>query len=169
GSAFSLAADLNCSASVCSTQVLDGGSVTLSALGVEGFELEAWSGLCAGSPSDCTIVVDDDVSLSVSFIPIGNQVGSVLVNWSAPVEREDGSPLLADDILSYTVYYGQKSGEYSDAITVELTGGFVPTSVTLEDLEEGMTYYIAGITVDANGVSSQLSNEIQRTASSILQ
>ena len=167
GSVSSLAADLNCSAGVCSTQVQEGKKITLSALSSNAYDFESWSGQCAGSGADCSIIVESDVGLSASFSPPpeATQMGSIFVTWSAPLEREDGSPLPSGDIRSYTIYYGQMRGEYSDSLTLEVSAeGSVPTSATLQSLEKGNTYYVAGITVDTNGVSSQLSNEIVKTA-----
>jgi hypothetical protein len=167
GTVTSLAADLNCFESVCSALVQEGKKITLSALSSDGYDFGSWSGQCAGSSADCSIVVESDVALSVSFkpTPVTTQAGSISVTWSAPSQREDGSPLPSGDIQSYTIYYSQTSGLYSDAITVaKMDGASVPTSATLQSLEKGSTYYIAGITVDTNGVPSQLSNEIIKTA-----
>ncbi len=165
GSVSSLAADLNCSAGVCSTQVQESKKITLSALSSAGYDFESWSGQCAGSSSDCAIIVESDEALSVNFSPVVTQAGSISVTWSAPLEREDGSALSPGDIQSYTIYYGKMSREYSDSLTLEANAeGSVPISATLQSLEKGSTYYVAGITVDTNGVSSQLSNEIVKTA-----
>jgi len=165
GAVVSLAADLNCSAGVCSTQVQEGKKITLSALSSDGYGFESWSGQCAGSSPDCAIIVQSDEALSVNFSPVATLAGSISVTWSAPVEREDGSALHLGDIQSYTIYYSQTSGVYSDAITlVKKDDGSVPTNVILQNLEKGRSYYVAGITVDRSGVSSQLSNEIAKTA-----
>jgi len=147
--------------------VQEGKKTTLSALSSDGYDFGSWSGQCAGSSADCSIIVESDVGLSVNFspIPMATQTGSIPVTWSTPVKGEDGSPLSPGDIQSYTIYYSQASGVYSDVITVaKMDDGSVPNSATLQSLEKGSTYYVAGITVDANGVPSQLSNEIVKTA-----
>jgi hypothetical protein len=165
GSVASLAADLNCSEQLCIAQVQEGSKITLSALPFAGYELGSWSEECDDGSSDCAMIVASDVMLSATFNPVADQGGSILVAWSAPLEREDGSPLSAGDIQSYTIYYSETSGEYRDAITVtKIDNGIVPTSVTLHSLQKGSSYYVAGITVDTKGVSSQLSNEIVKTA-----
>ncbi|MBL4606360.1 MAG: InlB B-repeat-containing protein, partial [Pseudomonadales bacterium] len=68
GSAFSLAADLNCSASVCSTQVLDGGNVTLSAQASEGYQFDGWSGACSGT-GNCELSINGNKAVTAQFSP----------------------------------------------------------------------------------------------------
>ena len=79
------------------------------------------------------------------------------VNWSIPTEREDGNTLAQSEIAEFVIYYGREPRVYDGAESVQ------GTRINCSDLGlvDG-TYYIAGITIDTNGVTSQLSNEITR-------
>jgi hypothetical protein len=74
---------------------------------------------------------------------------SLLVGWEANTES---------DLAGYTVHYGYESGSYSSSIDV----GKV-TSYTIEDVSQGMTYYIALTAYDTSGNTSEYSDELSAT------
>lgn len=83
------------------------------------------------------------------------------LRWTAPDEREDGSDLPSTEIKSYTIFAGTTSGEYTRQVEV-VDATEVPCSAF--EITEYVDHYFAGITTDTNGLKSQLSNEITRTA-----
>jgi len=55
------------------------------------------------------------------FNPGGGGTGSapsgvLAINWVAPTEREDGTPLILSEIETYNLYYGSSPGDYQDTI-----------------------------------------------------
>jgi len=40
------------------------------------------------------------------------QRGTLAINWVAPTEREDGTPLILSEIETYNLYYGSSPGDY---------------------------------------------------------
>ena len=82
---------------------------------------------------------------------------SVVLNWVAPDENEDGTPLT--DLAGYRIYYGTSSRDYTGM--VELNDPF-DTSHTLS-LASG-DYYVAMTALDQEGNESAYSNEVLKTA-----
>lgn len=80
------------------------------------------------------------------------------LSWYAPTEREDGTPLEPSEIKEYVIYRGVEPGVYINAART------TTTNISCEALkaQPGVNYF-AGITIDTNGVTSRLSNEITRT------
>ena len=79
---------------------------------------------------------------------------SAVISWSTPTQYEDGSTLAPSDILTYTVYYGTSSGNYTKQVTVAPPN----TSVTISGLSG--TYYFAASTTTTEMEESALSSEI---------
>ena len=79
------------------------------------------------------------------------------VSWRVPTKREGGQDLARSEIKEFIIYYGRESRVYDGA---ESTEGTVMSCADL-GLPSG-TYYIAGITIDTNGITSQLSREVTR-------
>src|SRR4051812_27321268 len=73
--------------------------------------------------------------------------GSVSVAWDASPEP---------DITSYVVLYGRTPGTYTQRITVPSS----TTTARLDGLAEGERYYIAVAAVNAEGLQSDPSNEV---------
>lgn len=86
--------------------------------------------------------------------------GSISLEWAAPVAREDGTPLQLSDIGGFRIYYGETRGNYTSYIDVP---DGTAQSVTLRDLPVG-TYYLAMTTYDINGLESDLSSSVMKTA-----
>lgn len=75
---------------------------------------------------------------------------SVRLTWVA-----SSSP----DAVGYNVYYGLESGFYTEMLSV--TGD---TTLNVDDLEDGLTYYFAVTAYDSSGLESGLSNEASYVA-----
>lgn len=90
-----------------------------------------------------------------------NQVtaSGVTLTWTAPVAREDETPLSLAEIGGYRVYYGAKEGEYPNRIDVQ-DGSAV--RAMLSDVPPG-TYYIVVTTYDTAGRESEYSNVVVKT------
>jgi len=84
-------------------------------------------------------------------------LSSVALNWVAPSENVDGTPLT--DLAGYRIYYGTTSGEYDGM--VELNDP-ADTDHTLS-LASG-DYYVAMTALDQAGNESAYSNEVLKTA-----
>ncbi len=78
------------------------------------------------------------------------------LTWVAPSEREDGSGLSLSDIDGFRVYYGTKSGEYSN--TIDINNRTV-TQMALDSIPSG-TYYVVVTTLDTDGRESIFSAEV---------
>jgi hypothetical protein len=72
--------------------------------------------------------------------------GQITLEWD---------PVTHPDLAGYMVYYGTFSEDYDESIDV---GNY--TSVTIEGLEEDVTYYFSVTAYSANGEESEYSNEV---------
>ena len=84
-----------------------------------------------------------------------SSVSLMRVNWVAPTENVDGTPLT--DLASYRIYYGLFSRSYTDQVAVNNSAA---TSFSVA--VPGGTYYVAMTAIDGEGNESGYSNEIQR-------
>ena len=84
------------------------------------------------------------------------QTGSVVLNWTAPVARADGSALAMSEITGYAVYYGKSAGNYPNARDINDGSD---TSVTITNLPPA-TYYMVVTTRDSGGRESSYSSEV---------
>jgi hypothetical protein len=83
--------------------------------------------------------------------------GTVTLSWTAPTENTDGSTLT--DLDSYTIYYGQESGNYTNEVQVTNAG---LTTFVLENLTPDTYYFV--ITASNNvDMESDYSNEVPHT------
>lgn len=93
--------------------------------------------------------------------------GSVCLEWRAPTQNTDGSPLT--DLESYRIYYGSASREYD-------TDNFIPVPSDLTELTTGavvvpnpgpgggeVQMYFAMTALDEEGNESAYSNEVLKT------
>ncbi len=85
------------------------------------------------------------------------------LDWTIPVVREDGTALPLDKISGYKIYYGTRSGDYTDSLNLvpakDSTGKAI-TDYNLASLPHG-TYYFTMTTVDTAGRESLYSNEVK--------
>ena len=79
------------------------------------------------------------------------------INWVAPSEREDGTPILLSEIAGYRIYYGTSVGEYSNPINILDS---TATAAELDSLSLSGSYYIVITTVDLDGRESSFSKEV---------
>lgn len=167
GSVVNLANNINCTNKVCEHLIEAGAQLNLMATAIEGYVFDHWQYQCAGITSqECQIRMNADVKVSAVFVEASEKLGNISVTWKEPTEREDGSTLASSEIQQFVIYYREnQSDPYTGAerITVEDDGsGSVSTQLVINNLEVGKSYYLAGITVDTNGISSKLSNEIMK-------
>ncbi len=82
--------------------------------------------------------------------------GSVTLNWTAPSENEDGTPLV--DLAGYRIYWGQAPGNYPNSETIN--NASISTYV-VDNLAPG-TYEFVATSFNAFGVESAFSNSITK-------
>lgn len=85
--------------------------------------------------------------------------GSTTLNWSAPLDRADGSSLAPNEIGGYRIYYGTAAGNYTSQIDVTDS---TSASMTVSNIPVG-TYYFVMTAYDGSGRESAYSGEISRT------
>ena len=89
----------------------------------------------------------------------GTGTGTGTLNWAAPMEREDGSPLVLSDIGGYRVYYGVQPGIYQGVISINDP---TATASQLAGVPQGI-YFIVMTVVDSAGRESVFSPEVRIT------
>lgn len=88
--------------------------------------------------------------LQVRNLRITTEGTSVFLGWD---------PLESSQLKGYNIYYGTTTGRYIQRKTVERT----TTSLSLRDLPEGTTYYVAVRAVNVNDEESAFSQEVAVT------
>ena len=130
------------------------------------------SGRLSGTPTDSHVNTYSGIIISVtdgtdtaslgtfSIIVSGTetQTGSVTLNWTAPVARTDGNPILMSEIAGFTIHYGTSTGDYSNRLSIDDGSA---TSASIADLQVG-TYYLTVTTRDSEGRESDNSAEIAK-------
>ena len=81
------------------------------------------------------------------------------MSWTAPTEREDGTPL-GDELAGFKIYYGQSQNQLSEIVVLNNPG--LPTYV-VEGLEEQSTWYFAVSAFDVDGRESARSTVASKT------
>ena len=92
-------------------------------------------------------------SVTVSQAALGN----VTLNWVAPTQNSDGSPLT--DLVGYKIYYGTSSRTYDHEIQIDNPG---TTTYVVDNLVPN-TYYFAATSLNSSGIESDYSGEAVRT------
>lgn len=82
--------------------------------------------------------------------------GEVTLTWTAPLTRVDGSSISLSEIQSYEVVYGPNPDQLNQTVKVDGSN----TGTTISGLESG-TWHFAVRTIDASGVSSELSDTVE--------
>lgn len=105
-------------------------------------------------------VTDGTASASLASFAItvqspGNLSGTL--SWTPPTTDAYGNAL--SNLAGYNIYYGPQSGTYSTTIRLSNPG---LTRYTIEGLQAG-TYYFAVSALSANGIESDLSDEVVGT------
>jgi len=86
----------------------------------------------------------------------GATTQGVALSWTAPVEREDGTPISMSEIAGYRVYYGTSEGNYPNEIDIADSYNM---QATLSNLVSG-TYYIVVTVYDMDGRESAYSQVV---------
>ena len=63
---------------------------------------------------------------------------SLQLSWTAPVAREDESPISMAEIAGYRIYYGTETGNYKQTIKID---DAYTDSIILDELIATDTYY----------------------------
>ena len=82
--------------------------------------------------------------------------GTITLNWSAPTQNEDNTPLV--DLAGYRIYWGNSPGSYPNSVTIDNPG---LTTYVVENLGPG-TYYFVATSFNSSGVESEKSNPVTR-------
>ena len=96
-------------------------------------------------------------ALSAAPGDVPASAATVTINWQAPTENSDGSPLT--DLRGYKIYYGATAGNYSSNIPIPNPG---LTTYVVENLPPGR-YYFAVTSYNSQGVESAMSPEVVAT------
>ncbi|MCB1686425.1 MAG: hypothetical protein R3E82_01290 [Pseudomonadales bacterium] len=86
-----------------------------------------------------------------------SMLGQVSLNWVAPAQNVDGSPL--NDLAGFRIYYGISSRAYTDVVDISNPNA---TSFVLQQVQGD--YYFAMTALDGDGNESAYSNEVRKTA-----
>lgn len=148
---------------------VDGDTLTFSVNNLPSWaSFDASNGTLSGMPLIGNIGVDSNISISVSdgqdsaslpqFSISVNQtsMGSVTLNWVAPTQNSDGSPLT--DLAGYNLYFGSTQGNYPNSIHINNPG---LTTYVVENLAPA-TYYFVATSENSAGIESHYSNEVTR-------
>lgn len=113
-----------------------------------------------GTYSGITIRVSDGeatTSLTAFAIAVTEvATGSASLSWTPPTENTDGSALT---LAGYEIRYGRSAGDLSQSVSIDNPG---LSTYVLENLTAG-TWYFAVAALNAQGVSSSLSNVASKT------
>ena len=83
----------------------------------------------------------------------------VALSWTAPVEREDGTPISMSEIAGYRVYYGTTEGNYPNELDIADSYNM---QAMLSNLAPG-TYYIVVTSYDMDGRESAFSEVVTKS------
>lgn len=90
--------------------------------------------------------------------------GAIELQWQAPKDRLNGTPLSPSEIAGYRIYIGDQPGHSQRVISVDNPR---QTEQLLRGLKPGDKYYVAISTVDREGQESPKSGEISLVAAPI--
>lgn len=108
------------------------------------------SGDTSGSNgSDSPAVVDKTATLS----------------WLAPDRRVNGEQISPNELISYTIRYGQDPNNLDQSVVLDDVSGQVSVSYTIEDLDVGTWYFTIQVQ-DASGLMSEPSEAVSKTIQS---
>lgn len=115
--------------------------VTAEACGIEG----------AGSAEASISLPTKPSCPPVVYAQEGASSGEIVVIWTAPTTRVDGSPLPFSEISGHRVYYSLVPGTYTDSVDV----GAITFRV-ISGLQDCSTYYVNVATIDGCGTRGML-------------
>lgn len=79
------------------------------------------------------------------------------LNWVAPTENRDGSPLT--DLAGYRAYWGYAPGDYQASVTID-DAAATSATVTPVGVPSGATIYVVLTAFDVDGNESAHSNQV---------
>ncbi len=148
----------------------DGDTLTFSISGLPSWaSFTAASGSLGGTPGAADVGVYTNIVISVSDGQVSTalpafsisvnaiSLGSVTLDWTAPTENEDGTPLT--DLAGYKIYWGTSPGDYPNSATIDNPS---VTTYVVENLAPG-TYEFVATSVNSAGVESRYSGIATRT------
>jgi hypothetical protein len=124
------------------------------------FWAEDSSGNQAQSPEYTAEITETRPRPPENLIVVASLRGALRVEWDAPTENVDGSPL--EDLRGYNVYRMTESGGTPVLLNLELVPA-TATSFLDENLGDGKTYYYVVRAVNSQGDQSDDSNEASGT------
>lgn len=92
--------------------------------------------------------------------------GALELQWEAPKDRVNGTPLQPSDIAGYRIYVGETPGHYNRTVDIDNPK---TTHFLLQGLEADKKYYVAITTIDREGRESPKSGESQLAAAPLTQ
>lgn len=84
-------------------------------------------------------------------------LGSMTLNWNAPTQNTDGSPLT--DLAGFNIYFGKSQNNFSNRIRIDNPS--ISTYLVENLLPD--TYYVVATSFNSIGVESQFSNTAIKT------
>ena len=90
--------------------------------------------------------------------------GQVTLTWNAPTTNIDGTPI-TDFSGDYKIYYGTATGNYSQLTNLNNSNSVVTKEIS--NLTDGQSYYFVVTALNTQGIESDYSNEVSKTAQSV--
>lgn len=143
---------LNCG-SLCSADITNGDSITLTALAGAGAQFAGWSGACSGSTLHCTLAMTRNRQATASFVPVPGEeflpAGGLPRGWSTPGGASAGWAAATDSVYSAThalkaapVGHGQSAGI---SVSGRFAGGVVAFARRVSSAAgDGLSFAIDG-------------------------
>lgn len=102
--------------------------------------------------------------VAIVLAAVVTQAAEVTANleWTAPTERTDGTPLAPEEIANYRVYYGVDSPPGDEPVAV-IEGQAETLTIDLAPRPESYTVQFAVTAVDADGRESERSNVVAQS------
>ena len=148
----------------------DGDSLTFSIANKPNWmNFDTRTGRLSGQPTLGNVATFSNISITVSdgdsssslrafSITVSQAaLGNVTLNWNAPTQNTDGSPLM--DLAGYKIFYGTSSGSYDHEIRLDNAG---MTTYVVDNLVPD-TYFFAAKSFNSSGIESDFSGEAVRT------
>jgi hypothetical protein len=131
---------------------------------------DSTNGTLYGTPTSANVGTTSNIVISVSdgkssaslpafsITVAAPTLASVTVSWVPPTTNTDGTPVTG--LSGFKVFYGTAPGQYSQTLSVPSP---TVTSVVVEGLTTGTTWYFATKAVSSSGVESAYSQEVSKT------
>ncbi|WP_245820311.1 fibronectin type III domain-containing protein [Marinobacter lutaoensis] len=87
------------------------------------------------------------------------------LSWLAPDRRVNGEQISPNELISYTIRYGQDPNNLDQSVVLDDVSGQVSVSYTIEDLDVGTWYFTIQVQ-DASGLMSEPSEAVSKTIQS---